>query len=194
VSLPEIYTLLDVLRPGQIDSVATLGRRTQAAGQRAGALLAVLDDFCAGQVRQAAADEIYVTDPVLMIVDSDSLCWVCGRLIATLTSQVWTQEFRRLPALEQVTRDGGLSLGKAVASVNQERQQQGQLALADQLDHFHTLRGGSQGLRKAEGRLRSALAEADACQAALDRQRRHGKSENGYRHKARDRWSKAEQA
>ena len=36
------------------------------------------------------------------------------------------------------------------------------------------------------------MAEADKAQAALDRQRRHGKSENGYRHKARDRWVKAE--
>jgi hypothetical protein len=81
-----------------------------------------------------------------------------------------------------------------VAAVNEERQGQGQAAVADQLDHFHTLRGGSQGVRKLESRLRSALAEADDCQAALDRQRRHGRSENGYRHKARDRWAKAEKA
>jgi hypothetical protein len=93
-----------------------------------------------------------------------------------------------------VTRDGGSALGKAVATVNRQRQQQGQPALADQLDHFHSLRGGSQGLRKQQGRLRSALAAADDCQAALDRRRRHGQSENGFRHKARDRWAKASQA
>lgn len=53
---------------GQIASVATLGRCTQAAGERSGALLAVLDEFTRARVRQAAADEIYVTDPVLMVV------------------------------------------------------------------------------------------------------------------------------
>jgi hypothetical protein len=96
--------------------------------------------------------------------------------------------------LEQVTRDGGSALANGVATVQEEQQAQGQATLADQLDHFHTLRDGSQGVRKAENRVRSALAEADKAQAALDRQRRHGKSENGYRHKARDRWAKAEHA
>jgi hypothetical protein len=49
-------------------------------------------------------------------------------------------------------------------------------------------------VRQAERRVRSALVEAEDCQAALDRRRRHGQSENGYRHKARDRWAKASQA
>lgn len=194
VSLPEVHTLLNVLRPGRIASVSTLGRWTKAAGQQAGALLTVLDEYTRVQVQQAAADEIYVTDPVLMVVEPESMCWVSGRLTEALSSKSWADEFRQLPALEQVTRDGGTALGKGLATVNQERQQHGQPALADQLDHFHTLRGGSQGLRKLESRLRSALAEADTCQAALDRQRRHGHSENGFRHKARDRWAKASQA
>jgi hypothetical protein len=194
VSLPDVHALLDVLRPGQIASVATLGRWTKAAGEQAGPLLAVLDAYARARVRQASGDEIYVTDPVLMVVEPESLCWLSGRLTETLSGPAWAEEFRRLPALEQVTRDGGSALAKGVATVNQERQQQGQAAVADQLDHFHTLQGGSQGVRKLEGRLRSALAEADACQAALERQRRHGQSENGYRHKARDRWAKADRA
>jgi hypothetical protein len=194
ISLPDVYALLDVLRPGQIASVATLGRRTKAAGEQSGVLLAVLDEYARAQVRQAAADEIYVTDPVLMVVEPESLCWVSGRLTASLSGQAWAEEFRRWPALEQVTRDGGQALANGVAAVNEERRQQGQTAVADHLDHFHALRGGSQGLRKLQSRLRSALAEADDCQAALDRRRRHGQSENGFRHKARDRWAKAEKA
>jgi hypothetical protein len=194
ISLPEVHTLLDTLHPRQVVSVATLGRWTKAAGTKSGALLAVLDEYTRAAVRQAAADEIYVTDPVLMVVEPESLCWVSGRLTASLSGQAWAEEFRQLPVLEQVTRDGGSALGKGLAAVNQQRQQEGQTAVADQLDHFHTLRGGSQGVRKLEGRLRSALAEADDCQAALDRRRRHGQSENGYRHKARDRWAKASQA
>lgn len=58
ISLPEVHTLLDVLRPGEVASVATLGRWTKAAGEKSAALLAVLDDFTVAQVRQAAADEI----------------------------------------------------------------------------------------------------------------------------------------
>ena len=44
VSLSACWLLLDVLIPGQQSSVPTLGRRTQAAGKRAGELLAVLDE------------------------------------------------------------------------------------------------------------------------------------------------------
>jgi hypothetical protein len=194
ISLPDVHALLDRLRPGQIASVATLGRWTKAAGEQSGRLLAVFDEYARARVRQASGDEIYVTDPVLMVVEPESLCWLTGRLTQTLSGQAWAEEFRQLPALEQMTRDGGSALAKGVATVNQERQERGQTAVADQLDHFHTLQGGSQGVRKQEGRLRSALVEAEECQAALDRQRRHGKSENGYRHKARDRWAKADKA
>jgi hypothetical protein len=194
ISLPEVYTLLDTLRPGQIAPVSTLGRWTRAVGANAGALLAVLDAHTRDRVRQAAADEIYVTDPVLMVVEPESLCWVSGRLTDAVTGAAWADQLRPLPALEQVTRDGGKSLANGVATVQQERRAHGQAAPADQLDHFHTLRGGSQGVRQAEHRVRSALVEAEDAQAALDRRRRHGQSENGYRHKARDRWAKAGQA
>src|SRR5438046_2171301 len=44
VTLRDCHELVEVLVPGQALSVATLGRRTQAAGKRAGALLAVLDE------------------------------------------------------------------------------------------------------------------------------------------------------
>jgi hypothetical protein len=194
VSLADVQALLEVLRPGQVASIATLGRCTQAAGTQSGALLAVLDEYARVRVRQAAADEIYVTDPVLMVVEPDSLCWITGRLTESARGSGWAEELRLLPAVEQVTRDGGKSLANGVAAVNAQRQEQGQAVVADQLDHFHTLRGGSQGLRALQSRLRSALAEADDCPAALDRQRRHGQSENGFRHKARDRWAKAEKA
>jgi len=194
ISLPEVQILLEVLRPGHSPSVATLGRWTQAAGAKSSALLTVLDDYARASVRQACADEIYVTAPVLMVVEPDSLCWVSGHLTQALSGKAWAEQFRQLPALEQVTRDGGSALGKGVALVQEERHEQHQPALVEQLDHFHTLRSGSQGLRKQEGCLRSALAEADDCQAALDRRRRHGRSENGFRHKARDRWAKAGRA
>src|SRR5215217_7791180 len=54
VSRPACWQLLDVLLAGRQQSVA------RAAGVRAGALLAALDDRARGRVREVAADEIYV--------------------------------------------------------------------------------------------------------------------------------------
>src|SRR5579864_7333306 len=76
VSLPVCWQLLDVLIPGQQQSVATLGRATQAAGKKAGELLPILDAWARQQVRDVAVDEIYVKAPVLMTVEPESLCWL----------------------------------------------------------------------------------------------------------------------
>ncbi|MHB8736709.1 MAG: hypothetical protein ACYC6M_15510 [Terriglobales bacterium] len=58
VTLRDCHALLEVLLPGQTLSVAELGRRTQAAGKKAGELLAVLDEAARQKVREVAADEI----------------------------------------------------------------------------------------------------------------------------------------
>src|SRR6202020_1518807 len=46
VTLAQCRTLLNVLIPGKALSVASLGRRTHAAGVKAGLLLAVFDEYC----------------------------------------------------------------------------------------------------------------------------------------------------
>src|SRR5215469_9130502 len=97
-------------------------RLAQAPGRQAGPLLAVCDDYARPRVCQASADEIYVSDPVLMVVEPDSLCWVAGRLADSVSGDAWLEEFRRLPALEQLTRDAGTGLRKGVALLNAERQ------------------------------------------------------------------------
>lgn len=59
VSLRVARRLLRVIAgPRSTPSVPTLGRVTRAAGQRAGPLLAVLDEAARPQVEQGAADEI----------------------------------------------------------------------------------------------------------------------------------------
>src|SRR5438552_3216453 len=50
VSLPDVQALLEVLRPGGIAAVSTLGRWTQTAARQAGPLLAVLDAYTRPQV------------------------------------------------------------------------------------------------------------------------------------------------
>lgn len=192
VTLRDCRQLLQVLLPkDKILSVATLGRRTQQAGAKAGRLLAVLDEFTRQQVREAAADEIYVKDPVLMVVEPESLCWSSGRLSDEVSGEAWAREFAVLPNLEQVMRDGGNGLEKGVALTSAARQAQGQPALVDQGDHFHALRGGSSGVRKAQRQARKALAEAEAAQKQGDASDRQGQARTN---RAPFAWKRAEKA
>jgi hypothetical protein len=188
VSLPELRTLLDVLVPGRAPSVAHLGRWARAAGQKSAALLAVLDEAARPLVRQAAADEIYLPRPVLMVIEPESLCWAQGRLTERLTGAAWAEELGRLPALEQVTRDAGSCLRKGVADLNAARQARGQAAVADQLDHFHTLREGARGVGRSERAARRAFAAAEAAEAELAQRRRQGRRLTESSNRARARW------
>jgi hypothetical protein len=194
VTLRDCRALLEVLIPGQVLSVASLGRRTQAAGQKAGALLAVLDELARQRVGEVAADEIYVKDPVLMVVEPDSLCWLSGQLADTVSGAAWHEQFGRLPNLAQVTRDGGTALGKGVALVNAARQQQGKPPVVDQGDHFHALREGGVGMRKAALRARQALAAAEAAQKAVAACARQGRAQTQAAVRASFAWKRAEQA
>lgn len=194
ISLPDCRELLEVLIADQSLSVSTLGRRTQAAGQKAGELLQVVDDYARKQVREAAADEIYVRGPVLMMVEPESLCWLSGRLSAQASGEAWAMEFQHLPNLEQTIRDGGKGLEKGVALANAERHEQGQPAIADQGDHFHALRDGSQGLRKTQKQARKALAAAEAAQRTWDEYTRQGQSRCALTVRTHAAWRRAEQA
>lgn len=60
VSLPVARRLLQVVMAPKSRSVPALGRATLEAGQRAGRLLAVLDEAVRPRVEQAAADEIFL--------------------------------------------------------------------------------------------------------------------------------------
>ena len=194
VTLRDCRALLEVLLAGHSLSVAELGRRTQAAGQKAGALLAVLDEAARQRVREAAADEIYVKDPVLMVVEPESLCWLSGRLSDQVSGAAWAQEFTALPHLEQLLRDGGSGLAKGVALVNAQRHAAKQKLLVDQGDHFHALRHGRVGLNKAKRQASQALAAAEAAQQQLDECNRQGQSRTGIATRVSHAWKKAEQA
>jgi hypothetical protein len=194
VTLPQCHTLIDVLIPDKGLSVATLGRRTHAAGEKAGPLLEVFDEYARPRVRDGAGDEIYVRDPVLMVVEQESLCWVCGLLSETVSGAAWSQEFARLPNLEQLARDGGSGLAKGVALVNAQRQEQGREPIVDQGDHFHALWKGGVGVRRAERRASKALAEAETAQKAVQECARQGHKQTGPAVRASHAWKKAEKA
>src|SRR5439155_1387991 len=150
VSLPVARRLLHVALGRRAPSVARLGRWTKAAGQRLGALLGVLDEFTRPRVRQTVADEIFARRrPILMVAEPHSLGWASGRLAQNRDGATRAEEFAKLPALEQVTKDGGSGLAKGLARVNAQRLQQGRPAAAEQDDHFHDLREGRRALRRA---------------------------------------------
>ena len=194
VTLRDCRELLEVLIPGQALSVAELGRRTQAAGKKAGELLVVLDEVARQKVREAAADEIYVKDPVLMVVEPESLCWLSGHMSDEVSGEAWAKEFKQLPHLEQVMRDGGKGLAKGVALVNEQRQKQAQPLVTDQGDHFHALWNGSVGRNRAKRQAEKALAQAAAVQKEMDERARQGQSCAGIATRASHAWKKAEQA
>ena len=193
-TLGDCRILLDCLIPGQALSVATLGRRTQAAGVKAGQLLAVLDAAARPQVLDAAADEIYVKAPVLMVVEQKSLCWMSGRLSAEVSGAAWAREFEALPNLAQLARDGGTGLKKGVGLVNAQRQTQKRPPVVDQGDHFHALRHGGVGLRKAQAHASRTLAEAEQAQKEMEACARQGQKQTGAAARARCAWQRAEQA
>jgi hypothetical protein len=63
VSLSVARRLLRVVEGSQSTlSVPTLGRATREAGNRAGALLEVLDEVARPAVKQATADEIFLAE------------------------------------------------------------------------------------------------------------------------------------
>ena len=175
-------------------SVAELGRRTKAAGKKAGELQVVLDELARQKVHEAAADEIYVKDPVLMVVEPESLCWLSGQMSAAVSGEAWQRELAQLPNLEQVMRDGGKGLAKGVALVNEQRQKQAQPLVTDQGDHFHALWNGSVGRNRAKRQAEKALAQAAAVQKEMDERARQGQSCAGIATRASHAWKKAEQA
>src|SRR5262249_4271403 len=169
VSLPVARRLLGPFLQQRTPSVPQLGRWAQEAAQKASALLPLLDAVARPRAEQAAADEIFFCRrPCLMVVEQHSLFWLTGRLADNRNGETWAEEFRRLPNLRQLTRDGGTGLAKGLALVNQERQAQSDHAIADQEDHFHTLREGRRALRQMQQRVCRAI---DAAAAARHRDR-----------------------
>jgi hypothetical protein len=180
VSLPVTRRLLLPLLKQRTPSVPKLGRWAKTAAQKADALLSVLDAVARPRVEQVAADEIFFgRRPCLMVVEQHSLCWLTGRLSEDRNGETWAEELCRLPNLRQVTRDGGSGLAKGVALVNQQRHAQNVAAIADQEDHFHTLREGRRALRQVQQRVCRSIDAATAAQQREQRKARRTGSRQG---------------
>lgn len=195
VSLPVARRLLCIFLPERCPSVAQLGRFSRSAALRAAPLLEVFDDTARPLVHQAAADEIFFgAKPVLMAVEPHSQCWLSGRLSPSRDGEQWAKQLGVLPNLEHLVRDGAKGIQNGLARVNAKRQELQKEPIADQLDHFHTLREGRRALRKSQGKAERAWSAAEAADKKQERQRRQLESESGYATQAVLAWRKAEQA
>jgi hypothetical protein len=194
VSLPVTRLLLEVLLKERTPSVAKLGRWTKASGKKAGIALQVLDELTRPYVRQAVVDEIYTKKPVLMVVEPESLVWAAGPLSESVTGEAWQAELNRLPNLEALARDAGTGLSRGVQLVNEERAQRGAKPVADQLDHFHSLRDGGRGLGRAARAAKKAYERPTKGQKELDERGRQGQSLAGISTQVQSLWQKAEKA
>lgn len=173
VSLPVARRLLAVWLRDQAPSVATLGRMTRAAAQKATAWLPVLDAVSRPRAEQVAADEIFFgRKPCSMVLEQHSLCWLSGRLTEQRTGEEWAKEFGSLPGLRQTTQDGGTALAKGLDLVNQQRRAQGQAAVVAQDDHFHVQREGRRALRRLRGRVTKGIAQAEEADRNAAKKRR----------------------
>jgi hypothetical protein len=119
---------------------------------------------------------------------------VSGRLVSGASGAEWAKELGQLPKLQQVTRDAGKGLSKGVAAVNQRRAEQGLPPVADQLDHFHTLREGGRVVAHAHRQANGALTAVDQAEAEQARRQRHGQTTQGTHNRLRARWAKANRA
>jgi hypothetical protein len=194
VSLPVTRTLLEVLLKERTPSVAKLGRWTKAAGEKASKALQVLDELTRPKVQQAVVDEIYTKKPVLMVVEPESLVWAAGLLSDSVTGEAWQTELSRLPNLDALARDAGSGLRRGVQLLNDERSKHGAKPVADQLDHFHSLRDGGRGLGRAARAAKKAYEQADQGQKELDERCRQGQSLAGISRRVQTLWQKAETA
>jgi hypothetical protein len=195
VSLSAIFVLLRVLLGPATPSPAQLGRFSHEAGQRASALLAVLDPLSRARAYQVAADEIFSgRKPILMTIDQESLCWLGGRLADNCSGETWVPEFRGLTVAQQVTMDGGQGMRKGLALVNAERQQAGAAPLYDQRDHFHIVYRARRALRATRQRAIQSLQRAEKLQAKYDQDAKQGVRRSPMQGRLLHRaWNKAEQ-
>lgn len=196
ISLTSLHALLQIFLGQATPSRATLGRISRKAAQRARAVLAQIDPPSRALVQQVAADEIYVAHrPVLMTVEQNSMCWVGARRVDHCDGGEWAKEFEQLPALQQVTRDGGSGLRKGVERVNELRRQVGQSAVADQEDHFHLLHRARHALRQVQQKAVRALRAAETAQRTFENSNWRGLRGSPMQSRlAKQKWQKAEAA
>jgi hypothetical protein len=196
LSLNQVLVLLALIpgaqaRPGR----STIQRRIQAAGHAAGRVLKRLDGQCQASVLVGCLDEIsFHRRPVLVGVEPASMARFLGRKADDRTGATRSKALHDWTALEYVPADAGTGLRAGIAAVQQRRQEDGQPALEDGLDVFHTTQEARRVLRLIWSRVEHLWEQADAADRRVARARQQGRDARGVAAAARAAWTKAEAA
>jgi hypothetical protein len=196
LSLNQVLVLLAVILGQQAcPSRSTLHRWIQHAAQTASRVLKGLDARCKALVLVGCLDEIFFHGrPLLMGVEPASMTWFLGQKAPDRSGATWAKSLRDWPALSFVTADAGTGLQAGIATVQQERHDQGQPALENGLDVFHTTYEARQVLRRSWQRVERLWEQAENASRRVKQLQRQGQDSRGAAIAARHAWKKAETA
>jgi hypothetical protein len=193
LSLNQVLVLLALILgtkacPGR----STVHRWSQAAGQAAGRVLKRLDRQCKTLVLVGCLDEIFFhRRPVLVGVEPASMVWFLGNKADDRTGRTWSKALQNWTALEYVVADAGTGLQAGIATVQQQRPTDGQPALENGLDVFHTTQEAQRVLRRLWNRVEDLWEQAEAADRRVAQAQRQGQDSRGAAVAARHAWNKA---
>jgi hypothetical protein len=193
LSLNQVLVLLGLILgkpacPGR----STLHRWIKAAGLAAGRVLKSLDTRCRVLVTVGCLDEIFFHGrPVLVGVEPASMTWFLGQKANDRSGATWAQSLRDWSALSFVTADAGTGLQVGIATVQQERHDEGKPALENGLDVFHTTQEARRVLRQSWSAVDRLWEQAEAAGRRVEQAQRQGQDARGMAVAARHAWQKA---
>lgn len=196
LSLNQVLVLLALIlgaqaRPGR----STIQRWIKAAGQAAERVLKHLDGRCKALVLVGCLDEIFFhRRPVLVGVEPASMVWFLGQKADDRTGATWSKALQNWTALEYVVADAGTGLQAGIAAVQQQRQKEGQPALENGLDVFHTTQEAQRVLRLIWNRVDRLWEQAEVASRRVAQAQQQGQDARGVAVAARSAWTKAEAA
>jgi len=211
VSLRQAEELLATLLPKErVPDHTTLGRWTAQAGQRAGAVLAVLDPLCAPAVQTVCSDAIFFRGVATLVnVEPRSLALVSCAKTDDSSALAWEQALQPFVNLEMVVSDAANGIAAAVRAVAATRRAAPAPALAAPasavpaatkpkslthgLDVFHTSREGQRVLNKHWREAEQAWQQAEQADADTRAQRRAARTAQPAAMRAYHAWRRAAQ-
>ena len=176
-------------------SRSTLHRWIQHAALAAGRVLKVLDARCRVLILVGCLDEIFFHGrPVLVGVEPASMTWFLGQKADDRSGATWAKALHGWDALSYVTADAGSGLQAGIAAVQQQRQENGQPALENGLDVFHTTYEAGRVLGLSWNRVEHLWEQAEIADRRVEQAQRQGQDARGAAVAARCAWKKTEAA
>jgi hypothetical protein len=193
LSLNQIGVLLAIiLGAAARPSRSALHRIVQAAGRRAGQVLAALDRSCRALILVGCLDEIFFHGrPVLVGVEPASHVWFLGTRAADRSGATWLKALHPWTALEFLVADAGTGLQNGIARLQQERRAAEQTVPENGLDVFHTTQEAQRVLRAQWQRVERLWEQAETAEAAARHAGQQGQDGRGPAARVRSAWKRA---